>query len=411
MMSLRSLSLRYAAPCAIGLGILLNVSAPGQTTGKPPAGQTAGAVPPAASTDPRYLAAMAEAKQLAHDRQYIFAIEKYKKANKIAGGRDYDSQTRLLDLQFKIGAYKDAIGTSEALESIASSPSAKSIAEYERGRAIYLEMGDKNKAGKLQEADTAFKSAIADYPKNANAHYLDGMVLARLQQLEAASEQFKQCLSCIQPSDPSYTRAQHFAENPQLSTAKMAPPFTVTALDGSKFNLDDMGGRVVLIDFWATWCGPCNAELPHMKKIAKEFAGQPLVIISVSWDRDEDKWKSFIAKNDMTWVQYRDADHELSKRFDVNAIPHYFTIDADGVLTAEMLGSGSGSDVEGKLKKLVAKAKALSEKSALAQAKPNEAQAKPNEAQAKPNEAQAKPNETQAKPGVPGSMPVVTGNP
>jgi len=136
----------------------------------------------------------------------------------------------------------------------------------------------------------------------------------------------------------------------------MAPAFTVTALDGSKFTLDEMGGRVVLIDFWATWCGPCNEELPHMKKIAKEFAGQPLVIISVSWDSDATKWKDFIQKNEMTWVQYRDADHELAKRFGVEAIPNYFTIDKDGVLTSEMMGSGN--DVEGKLRKLVAKAKA-----------------------------------------------------
>jgi thiol-disulfide isomerase/thioredoxin len=139
----------------------------------------------------------------------------------------------------------------------------------------------------------------------------------------------------------------------------MAPAFTVTALDGSRFNLDEMGGRIVLIDFWATWCGPCREELPHMKKIAQEFANEPLVIISVSWDSDEAKWKDFIQKNEMTWVQYRDTDHVLANAFGINAIPHYFTIDTDGVLTAEMLGEGS--NVEGKLKKLIAKAKAARE--------------------------------------------------
>jgi len=97
-----------------------------------------------------------------------------------------------------------------------------------------------------------------------------------------------------------------------------------------------------------------------MKKIAKMFAGKPLVIISVSWDQDEGKWKDFIQKKEMTWMQYRDSDHSLSKAFDVNAIPHYFTIDSDGVLTAEMVGSGS--DVEGKLRKLVAKAEAAQAK-------------------------------------------------
>ena len=159
--------------------------------------------------------------------------------------------------------------------------------------------------------------------------------------------------------DANYLRTQHFAANPSLSLAKMAPAFTVTALDGSRFTLDEMGGRIVLIDFWATWCGPCKEELPHMKKIAQEFANEPLVIISVSWDSDDAKWKDFIQKNGMTWAQYRDADHSLSNAFGINAIPHYFTIDTDGVLTAEMLGEGS--NVEGKLKKLIAKAKAARE--------------------------------------------------
>ena len=298
---------------------------------------------------------MADAKKLEHDRQYLFAMDAYKKANKIAGGRDPGSLVKLFELQMKTGGFKDAIATSSTLESIAGTPTEKSSAEADRGRAIFQEMGEKSKADKLQAADAEFKAAISDYPKNATALYMDGLVLARLNHMEAASERFKQCLSCIGSNDPVYTRAQHFAENPALSTAKMAPPFTVVALDGTKFNLDEMGGRVVLIDFWATWCGPCNEELPHMQKIAKEFAGQPLVIISVSWDKDEAKWKDFINKHEMTWVQYRDADHDLSRRFDVNAIPHYFTIDSDGVLTAEMLGSGS--DVEGKLKKLIAKAK------------------------------------------------------
>jgi thiol-disulfide isomerase/thioredoxin len=200
------------------------------------------------------------------------------------------------------------------------------------------------------------KAAIADDPANVTALYVDGQVLARMGQVDAARQQFEHCLACESPTDSSYLRTKHFAENPALSYAKRAPAFTVTALDGTKFTLDEMGGRVVLIDFWATWCGPCNEELPHMKKIAKEFAGQPLVIISVSWDSDDAKWKAFIAKNEMTWVQYRDANHELSKKFGIDAIPHYFTIDSDGVLTSEMLGEGS--DVEGKLKKLVAKAKA-----------------------------------------------------
>lgn len=320
------------------------------------------AVDPALAANPKYVAAMAEGKEMQRKRQLSFAADAYKKASKIADGKDPICLDSLYTVQIGMGSYKDAAKTAEALQAIATTPPERSIAEADRGNALYLQAGDKGKPELLEAADAAFKAALADYPKNANAHFMDGHVLARLHQMEAASEQFKQCLSCISSKDPSYVRAQHFAENPALSTAKMAPAFTVAALDGSRFNLDEMGGRVVLIDFWATWCGPCNAELPHMKKIAKEFAGQPLVILSVSWDADEAKWKQFIAKNEMTWMQYRDADHELSRRFGVEAIPHYFTIDSDGVLTAEMMGEGS--DVEGKLKRLVAKAKAEQEKQA-----------------------------------------------
>jgi thiol-disulfide isomerase/thioredoxin len=307
-------------------------------------------------SDAKFVSAMAEGKKLSTTGDMIFAIDSYKKANKISGGKCAECLQQMNTLQMKMGSYKDAAVTAAELTAIATTPVERSNAESLRGQALYAQGGDKPKPAQLQETDEALKAAIADDPKNIAARYVDGMVLARMGQMDAARQQFEACLAGVSPNDPSYIRAKRFAENPAISYAKRAPAFTVTALDGSKFTLDAMGGRVVLIDFWATWCGPCNEELPQMKRIAKEFAGQPLVIISVSWDSDAAKWKDFIAKNGMTWVQYRDANHELSTRFEVNAIPHYFTIDSDGVLTSEMLGSGS--DVEGKLRKLQAKAKA-----------------------------------------------------
>jgi len=311
---------------------------------------------PAYKSEPKYVSAMAEGSKLAKQHQYVYALDAYKKACKIAAGKDPACLNAIFNLQMGTGRYKDAAATAESLVSIATNSTEKSFAESNRGYALYQQAGDKGKAEWIKAADDSMKAALADNPKNATAHFYEGKILARQGQTEASSAEFKTCLSCISPKDPSYVRTQHFAENPALSLAKMAPPFAVTALDGSRFSLDEMGGHVVLIDFWATWCGPCNAELPHMKKIAKEFAGQPLVIISISWDSDETKWKEFITKNEMTWVQYRDADHSLANLLGINSIPHYFTIDSDGILTSEMLGEGS--DVEGKLKKLIARAKA-----------------------------------------------------
>ncbi len=133
-------------------------------------------------------------------------------------------------------------------------------------------------------------------------------------------------------------------------------------MDGKHVSLDDLTGKVVLIDFWATWCGPCREALPHIKKIAQKFADQPLVILSVSLDTDanEEKWRTFVTQNQMTWLQVRDGgwNGPLATRFRVNAIPHTFTIDADGVLQDEHIGDGS---IEGKLKKLCDQARRLQE--------------------------------------------------
>jgi thiol-disulfide isomerase/thioredoxin len=305
-------------------------------------------------SNPKFVSALKEAKRLEGSRQVIFARDAYKKANKLADGKCMECLQGFYLTSMKIGEFKDAVAASVQMEALATSPREKSKADLFRGQALLGQAGDKPKPTQMESAHAAFQEAITLNPKNAPALFADGKILAKLGKTDEARAEFKECVSCVSPTDPARVRAEHFAENPELSTHRMAPPVVVTALDGSKFNLDEMGGRVVLIDFWATWCGPCNEELPQLQKIAKEFAGQPLVMISVSWDGDDQKWKDFVQKHEMTWVQYRDADHKLSDQFGINAIPHYFTIDSDGVLTAEMMGSGS--DVEGKLKKLIKRA-------------------------------------------------------
>jgi len=135
----------------------------------------------------------------------------------------------------------------------------------------------------------------------------------------------------------------------------MAPPFEITTLDGTRISLDSLAGKVVLIDFWATWCGPCREALPHIRDVARKFQGQPFVVLSVSMDNDDAKWRDFVDKNGMTWLQYRDGRFTgpLATRFAVNAIPATFSIDADGVLEDQHVGD---ADIEGKLKKMIAHA-------------------------------------------------------
>ena len=312
--------------------------------------------------DPKFLAAVKGAREMERAKQPAQAGEAYKKANKIAGGRCVECVAGLYKMQMMGGSYADAVGTAREMQAMATTPMVRSVAAYDRGRALVAEGGDTPKPEQLEEDRAAFAEAVELYPANMAAAFSEGEVLARMGRIEDARKEFALCLGRLKPTDAGWLRVKHFAEDPKLATQKMAPAFQVTSLDGARFNLDAMGGRVVLIDFWATWCGPCNEELPELKKIAKEFAGQPFVMISVSADQDEGVWKDFIAKHGMTWVQYRDGDHRLEDAFGVSSIPHYFTIDADGVLTSETMGEGSG--IEGTLRKLIARAQEAKEQAA-----------------------------------------------
>lgn len=311
-------------------------------------------------SSPRYKSAISDAKLLAENQDYDDAIASYQEANEIAGGKDKTSLRAILDLQIANGSYDDAIATSRAFKIIATTPTERSYAEASRGHALFLksepQSGSQYNLTLLNAADAAFKDAISIDPKNTSALFMDGQVLVHLGQIEPARVQFKACLTSLQPDDPIYNRTQRFAKDPSLALQQLAPAFTVTTLNGSSFNLDQMNGHVVLIDFWATWCVPCLQELPHIKQIAKDFAGQPLVILSVSWDEDPQAWKTFIQKNGMVWPQYRDTDHKLGQLFQVEALPSYFTIDSEGVIASELLGEGF--DVEGRLRKLITQAKA-----------------------------------------------------
>jgi thiol-disulfide isomerase/thioredoxin len=316
-------------------------------------------VKPDYKSNPKFQTAISDGKLLADNQDYEDAIASYQEANEIARGKDKAVLHALLELQITNGDYDDAIATAHAFAAIATTQAEKSYAEASRGRVLFLqaetESGSQFNPALLKSADSAFKAALDLDPKNSSALFTGGQVLVHLNQIEAARARFKACLSSIKPDDPLYTRTQRFAENPALALLPLAPAFAVTTLDGSSFNLDQMKGRVVLVDFWATWCGPCMEELPQIKQIAKDFAGQPLVILSISWDEDEQKWKKFVSKNQMTWPQYRDTSHRIGNLFEVKALPGYFTIDSDGVLTTEMLGGGF--DVEGRLKALVDQAK------------------------------------------------------
>jgi thiol-disulfide isomerase/thioredoxin len=299
-----------------------------------------------------------EAQQYLHQEQTQAALDAFKKADKQDEGHCRACQSQMIKYGAELGDWKTVELAAEEGVSEAQGDRPTAMAHYQLALVLFSEGQQKHKQEVFSRAHDEVTKAIVAVPNFPSAVLLDGKILAQLKQDDAAKAQFQQYLKLHTTDDPERQRVLRYIDNPELARARLAPAFAFTTLDGQRISMDDLHGKVVLLDFWATWCGPCREALPHMREIAKKFQGQPLVILSVSLDSDEQKWKEFVAQNGMTWPQYRDGSFTspIAKMFSVEAIPHTFTIDADGVLQEEHIGDAS---IEGKIKKLVARAREM----------------------------------------------------
>ncbi|MGH9700336.1 MAG: redoxin domain-containing protein [Candidatus Acidiferrales bacterium] len=314
-------------------------------------GQTSAAGPTSEKAQKTYKQAVYYLNQ----RMEGAALDSFKKADKQDGGHCAACQEKMIKYGLELQDWKTA--ELAAQESVADARTAKDIAvaHYEFGVILTDEGLQKNKADIFARAHDEFTKALAAAPNFPQAVFDDGRALAHMNQDDAAKQRFEQYLKLVPEDTPQHGRALRYISDPDLVRARMAPPFAVTTMDGKNVSLDELKGNVILIDFWATWCVPCREALPHVQEIAKKFQGQPLVILSVSLDDNEQAWKDFVAKNEMTWLNYRDGGFTgpVARLYGVNAIPHTFTIDADGVLQDEHIGDAA---LEGRLKKLVKRA-------------------------------------------------------
>ena len=126
-----------------------------------------------------------------------------------------------------------------------------------------------------------------------------------------------------------------------LAPGNIFPDFAEKDLDGKPLSVGALKGKVVLVDFWATWCGPCRAELPNVIEAYKKYHAQGFEIIGVSLDSDREKLDAFLKKTEgMTWAQYFDGEgwsNKLAVKYGVQGIPFAVLVGADGKIIAKDL--------------------------------------------------------------------------
>ena len=131
---------------------------------------------------------------------------------------------------------------------------------------------------------------------------------------------------------PEYTEAVQAALNKAmtLQPGRVAPDFTLHDMDGQPVSLSKYKGQAVLLDFWASWCGPCIANLPYLRRIKQKTADQPVVFLNLSIDANETAWRNAIKKHKIKGVHVRTTGSDVGKMYNVRGVPSYFLVDPQG---------------------------------------------------------------------------------
>lgn len=148
------------------------------------------------------------------------------------------------------------------------------------------------------------------------------------------------------------TLSNKLATLEQSAVGQMAPDFTMNDSLDNPVTLSSQFGNYLLIDFWASWCGPCRMENPHMVEIYNKYHEQGYDVFGVSLDRDRDKWLAAIEKDQLTWNHVTDLgfwNNAAAKLYGVSSIPHTVLIDPNGKIIARGL---SGDELEAKLEEI-----------------------------------------------------------
>jgi thiol-disulfide isomerase/thioredoxin len=288
-------------------------------------------------SDQAFREQVARARDFLHQGAYDEALKAFKKASKgQQGSHAAECYLGMAQAQNGLKHFGDALKSSDKALGFAEDDRSRSYIHYYKG-VILLHQGESKKQ-KFEEAEAEFRTALKLNPDYAMAQFRLGLTLLKESRDPEGIKELEAFLP-VAGNPELATYARRLIREPRAARENLAPDFSFTSLQGQEISLGGLSGKVLLVDFWATWCGPCREALPTLKEIYKKYSKDPrFVLISISVDENENAWRQFVAKQDMDWPQFLDRSRELQGLFSVNAYPTYFVIDSKGVILAREEG-------------------------------------------------------------------------
>ena len=235
----------------------------------------------------------------------------------------------------------------------------QSLAEFEDPiMALYAEMGDAYEADdtvRAAEIDTQLQSLVdayfdnqKEFIRNHSDSYIGHYMLYEMMrdlELDAVKELYE---GFTNESMYSKRVKEYIDMNSRVEIGQPFIDFTLKTADGTEVNLAQVinNNKVTMVDFWASWCGPCRMENPNVKAAYEKYHAAGFEIVGVSVDRDEAAWLKAVETDGLSWTQVRDADNSVAMDYMVMYIPSNFLFDANGVMIAKGL---RGEELEAKL--------------------------------------------------------------